>query len=134
MPMPDDGDLIPEETQHVADDVLDAARLVHAELGPGLPTSVYRVCMMIELRELGFRVQADVPCPVQYRGQAAGVGFTADLLIDDRVLVHLQATEGLTQRHSDRLRTHLGLAGYWMGLVIDVDAPSVDEGHLRVSR
>ena len=41
--------------------VINAAKAVHAELGPGLPHNFYRAAMEIELREQGAAVEVDNP-------------------------------------------------------------------------
>lgn len=120
------GDL-PAELRPVVADVTDAAELVHAELGPGLPPRIQRLCLAIELRELGRVVETDVPYPLTYRGVSAGVAFRADLLVDDRVVVDVREVPETVERAKAALRTGLRIAGRSAGVLLDVGAPSVDE-------
>ncbi len=46
-----------------------AASKVNKELGPFLSPSIYRSCMVMELRGMGIRVQSQVSLPVFYRGK-----------------------------------------------------------------
>ena len=55
---------IPEETNRVANQIVDAAYTVHTSLGPGLPESVYEVCLEHELRKRGLSVERQVVLPV----------------------------------------------------------------------
>src|ERR1700679_4100116 len=52
---------------------------VYNELGFGFLESVYREAMRIALGEAGFRVEAEVPVPVSFRGRLVGV-FAPTLL------------------------------------------------------
>ena len=48
--------------------VINAAKAVHAELGPGLPHNFYREAMELELREVGVAVEFE---PRQHLGHVA---------------------------------------------------------------
>ena len=53
--------------------IIKAAMNVHCELGPGLLESVYQLCMVLELRELGLHAASELVLPISYRGrQLAG--------------------------------------------------------------
>lgn len=108
-------------------DVGDAVELVHAELGPGLPPRIYRLCLAIELRGLGRTVETDVPYPLTYRGVSVGVAFRADLLVDDRVVVDVREVSEPLERAKAAVRTGLRIAGRRAGLLLDVGAPSADD-------
>ena len=79
--------------EQIAKLTLDAAFAVHRELGPGLLESVYEAAMSIELRSLGLRVERQVAIPVLYRSERLEVGFRADLIVANRVLVELKSVE-----------------------------------------
>ena len=57
---------------------------VYNELGFGFLESVYREAMRIALAEAGFRVEAEVPVPVSFRGRSVGV-FRADIVVDGSI-------------------------------------------------
>jgi GxxExxY protein len=44
--------------------IIKAAISVHRELGPGLLESVYKVCLIIALRQEGLDVQSEISLPV----------------------------------------------------------------------
>ena len=67
--------------------VVDAAMKVHSALGPGLLESAYEACLAHELRRRGLRVLVRLPLPVVYAGVRLELGFKADLLVDDVVIV-----------------------------------------------
>ena len=48
--------------------VVDAAVLIHREVGPGLLETVYEVLLAHELRRRGLRVERQVPISIECRG------------------------------------------------------------------
>ena len=78
------------ELNQLSSQIIRAAINVHKELGPGLLESVYQLCMVIELKKMGMRVQSEVPFPIFYRGQSVHEeGFRLDLLVEDTIIVAL---------------------------------------------
>jgi GxxExxY protein len=71
---------------------------VYNELGFGFLELVYREAMLIALRQAGFRVEAEVPVPVSFRGCLAGV-FRADLVVDGRAIVELKTADLIGKAH-----------------------------------
>ena len=72
--------------------VLDSAFKAHTKLGPGLLESVYEAAMAKEFRKLGYMVERQKPIPVFYNGELLEeVGFRADLVIDNLVLIELKS-------------------------------------------
>jgi GxxExxY protein len=77
--------------------VLDAAFKAHTKLGPGLLESVYEAAMAKDLRKLGHQVERQKPIPVFYDGELLEeVGFRADLIVGNRVLVELKSVSAVT--------------------------------------
>ena len=59
---------VPEKTNEVAGQVVDAAFAVHKTLGPGLLESVYEVCLAHELEKRRLTIVRQVTVPVLYDG------------------------------------------------------------------
>lgn len=91
------------EINHVSGIVVDSAMKVHSALGPGLPESAYEACLIRELRKRGLRVESQVPIPVRYDGGTLDVGYGADLLVEDCLLVELKSIENLLPIHKAQL-------------------------------
>ena len=49
------------ELNYISSQVIRAAINVHKELGPGLLESVYQICIVIELNDIGMRIKSEVP-------------------------------------------------------------------------
>jgi len=60
--------------------IIQAAIEVHRILGPGLLESVYRACLIYELRERGLKVVAERIVPLCYKGQIFDAAYRVDLL------------------------------------------------------
>src|SRR5499425_823857 len=78
--------------------IIGLAMKVHRVLGPGFLESVYRRALLLELRRAGLPVEDDRRISVFYDGQSVG-DFTADILVEDRVIVELKAVETLNKVH-----------------------------------
>jgi GxxExxY protein len=74
----------------LADRVMDAAFLIHRELGPGLLESVYETVLARELTDAGLDVQRQVAVPVKFRGVTFEEGFRADLIVEQKLIIELK--------------------------------------------
>jgi GxxExxY protein len=101
---------------------------VHRALGPGLLESVYRDCLMIELRANGLGVVHERRIDVDYKGHRIPKGLTLDLLVEDAVIVEIKAVERLHPVHSAQLITYLKLTGKLSGLLMNFNATSLRAG------
>src|SRR6202040_1436163 len=74
-------------------EIIGAAIEVHGRLGPGLLESVYRACLVEELRLRGIEHRQEVALAIKYRGLLLQPGYRLDLLVEDLVVVELQSVE-----------------------------------------
>jgi GxxExxY protein len=112
--------------------VVDAAMRVHSILGPGLLEGAYEACLAHELRQRGLRVLAQLPMPVVYKGVRIELGYRADLLVDDAVLVELKAVAKLLPIHEAQLLSYLRLSDYRVGLLINFHVLHLKDGIKRM--
>ena len=78
------------EDQELTEKMIGCAMKVHSTLGPGFLESVYQKALAHELRKAGLKVEYEKPITVHYDGLAVG-NFSADMLVDDRVMLELKA-------------------------------------------
>jgi len=116
----------------VAKEIVDAAYKIHTTLGPGLLESVYQAVLEYELRQRGLRVEADQPIPVVYEGVHLEVGFRADLIVENKVIVELKSVEAVHPVHQKQLLTYLRVANKRLGLLINFGAFLIKDGISRV--
>jgi GxxExxY protein len=114
--------------------IIGCAIEVHRILGPGLLESVYRECMIIEMRLEHLRVESERHIPLDYKGQRISGGMKIDLLIDQRVIVELKAVESLHRIHSAQVITYLKLTGYATGLLMNFNSTTLTAGLKHLTR
>ena len=113
--------------------IIQAAITVHKELGPGLLETVYNSCMVIEIKGMNLRVQAEVALPVFYRGLKVNEeGFRIDLLVEDLIIVELKSVEKVKPVHKKQLLTYLRLTGKELGLLINFNEALLKNGIHRI--
>ena len=117
----------------VAKEIVDAAFRIHASLGPGLLESVYEVVLAYELEKRSLRVVRQQPVPISYQGTRIEMGFRADLIVEDLVIVEIKSVEAVALVHKKQLLTHLRLAGKRLGLLINFNVALIKEGITRIA-
>ena len=117
----------------ISSNIIEAAINIHSELGPGLLESVYLSCLVVELKQMGMKVEAEKPCPVVYRGQKINdQGYRIDLLVEDGVVVELNSVEKVRNVHKKQLLTYLRLSNKSLGLLINFNENLLKNGITRV--
>src|SRR5215472_5731381 len=101
--------------------VIGAAMRVHSALGPGFLESVYQNALMWELQKFGLKIDAQKPITVHYDGQVVGL-FTADLLVNDSLILELKANRLLAKAHEVQLVNYLVATGIDEGLLLNFGA------------
>ncbi len=115
----------------ITDKIIGAAIEVHTCLGPGLLESAYQHCLARELTLRGVPYQAEVPLPIEYKGETLECGYRLDLLVADKVIVELKSVETLLPIHEAQLLTYLRLAKRRVGLLINFNVPVLKNGLVR---
>ncbi|MBW3623973.1 MAG: GxxExxY protein [Armatimonadetes bacterium] len=98
--------------------IIQAFYSVYNALGHGFLEKVYENAMAIELRERGLKVHQQAPITVFYHEYPVGEYF-ADLLVEERIVVELKATEVLRDEHSAQLLNYLRGTGIEVGLLFN---------------
>jgi GxxExxY protein len=101
--------------------IIGAAMRVHSTLGPGFLELVYHRALIHELAKLGLSVESQKPLTVTYDGIVVG-DFSADLLVEGRVLVELKANQSLVAANEVQLVNYLTATGIDIGLLLNFGA------------
>src|SRR5690242_16834662 len=101
---------------------------VHRTIGPGLLESVYAECLCDELAQAGMLFQRQVGMPVAYKGRPLPLGFRADILVVDAVVVEVKATPALLPAHEAQVLTWLRMSHIRIGLLMNVHATRLKDG------
>ena len=113
--------------------IIGAAIDVHRALGgPGLLESIYESALCHELALQGLKIQSQVPVEVRYKDARIRAPLMLDILVENRIIIEVKATEKENRIHEVQLLTYLRLTGLQLGLVINFGSPQVKNGIKRV--
>jgi len=73
-----------EQLEALTERIIGCAIEVHRWLGPGLLESVYRECLIIELRERALEVESERKVPIDYKGHRVRGPLKVDLRLNSR--------------------------------------------------
>jgi len=104
---------------------------VHRNIGPGLLESVYAECMCLELEAVGIPFQRQVIVPVTYKGRPIPLGFRADIVAADAIILEIKAVAALIPAHDAQLPTYLRMSGIRVGLLLNFHAIRLMNGLRR---
>ena len=113
------------EAYDLSGKVIGLAMKVHSALGPGFLESVYQNVLIWELRKGGFKAEAERPISVQYDGQMVGA-FTADVFVNDSLIVELKASQSLAKAHEVQLVNYLVATQIDEGLLVNFGAQRLE--------
>lgn len=117
----------------IAQQIVDAAYQIHSKLGPGLLESAYQAILVYELEKRGLKVEAEKQVPLVYESIKIDLGFRADLIVENKVIVELKSLEKISPVHYKQLLTYLRLADLHLGLLVNFGAPLIKDGIFRVA-
>jgi GxxExxY protein len=112
--------------------IVNVAYEIHTTLGPGLLESVYEEIMFYELVKLGLNVERQRGIPVIWDELKMEIGFRADLIVENKVILELKSVEAIAQVHPKQLLTYLKLTGLKLGLLINFNEPLIKNGITRI--
>ena len=98
--------------------ILKAFFKVYNTLGYGFLEKVYENAMLIELRKMGLRCSNQLPIQVFYDDQVVG-DYTADILVEEIVIVELKAIESLAPIHETIVVNYLKGTELEVGLLLN---------------
>lgn len=112
--------------------IVNAAYTIHTNLGPGLLESVYETTLSHELEKRGIKVLRQQALPVVYETIHMDIGFRADLIVGDKIIVEIKSIEAISPVHRKQLLTYLRLTNKRLGLLINFNVEFIRDGITRV--
>jgi len=70
--------------------------------------------------------------PLTNRARQLDVGFRADFILEDKLLIELKAVETLLPVHQAQVITYLKLSALELGLLINLNVPLIKDGIRRI--
>ena len=117
-----------EREEEIAKAIVQAAYIVHKNLGPGLLEKIYEVCFCHELSKRGFHPQRQVNLPITYDGIIFDEGLRLDVLVDGFVICELKAVDDVKLVWEAQLLSHLKLTGKRLGFLINFNVSVIKKG------
>jgi GxxExxY protein len=112
--------------------VVDLCFKIHKQYGPGLFESVYEEIFCYEWIKNGISFKRQHGIPLIHEEIKMEVGFRADIIIDDKVIVELKSVESLADIHYKQVQTYLKLTKIKLGLLINFNVPLIKDGIHRI--
>lgn len=105
---------------------------IHVKLGPGLLESVYEEILFYELKAQGLKVERQKAIPVIWNDLKMEIGFRADLIVENKVIIELKSIEAIAPVHPKQLLTYLRLTDIKLGLLINFNEKLIKDGITRI--
>ncbi|MBK7433326.1 MAG: GxxExxY protein [Chitinophagaceae bacterium] len=107
---------------------------LHTKLGPGLLESIYETAFAVELKKRGIPFSRQRGIPAFYEGEDLGIGFRADIIMEDKLLVELKSVERLEKVHHKIVLTYLRLSGIKLAILVNFNVELIKEGiHRKIN-
>jgi len=74
--------------------------------------------LLIELRSRGLKADSQVPIKVYYKDDVVGE-YTADILVEEKVILELKTVERLEKIHEAQLLNYLRATGIQVGILVN---------------
>ena len=99
-------------------EIIECAKRIRRQLGPGFLEKVYKNAMVVELRKLKLNYEAEKQIQVLYDGVVVG-DYRTDLIVEGKLILELKATQDLTIANEVQLVNYLTSTGIDDGLLIN---------------
>ena len=104
--------------KELTEKIIGAAFEVHNTLGAGFLEKVYQYALIKELKLRGYQAEPEVKIPVYYKDELVG-DYSADILVEGRIILELKALSGLASEHEAQLLNYLKATSFKVGLLIN---------------
>lgn len=117
----------------ITGNIVDCCINIHKTLGPGLLESVYEEVLTYELKKKGLLCERQVGIPVYYHDLRMDLGFRADMIVEDRVIIELKSIDSVLPVHKKQLLTYLKLSKKKLGLLVNFNEELMKNGITRIA-
>ena len=120
------------EIELIAKNIVNSAIKVHRTLGPGLLESIYQKCLCFELENIGLNVECESPIPVNYGEMKIDMGFRADMIVEDSIIIENKTVENIAPIHEAQLLTYLKITDIRLGFLLNWNVTLMKDGIKRM--
>jgi GxxExxY protein len=104
--------------KELTDGILKTFYEVYNELGYGFLEKVYQNSMYIELKNKGYKVEAQNKIKVYYKGTEVGE-YYADLIVENLVILELKAVDYIVKDFENQILNYLRSTDCEVGLLLN---------------
>ena len=108
-------------TDQLITEVIECAKRIRRQLGPGFLEKVYKNAMVVELRKLKLNFETEKLIQVLYDGIVVGE-YRTDIMVEGRLILELKATQDLSIANEVQLVNYLTSTQIDDGLLINFGA------------
>ena len=101
---------------------------IHTTLGPGLLESVYEAAFAYELENRNIPFTRQKPIAAVYEDIILDVGFRADIVMDEKLIIEIKSIELLEKLHHKTILTYLRLSGMKLALLVNFNVELIRDG------
>lgn len=105
---------------------------VYNVLGTGLLESVYEKALAIELENQGLAIKLQFPISVLYKETDLGLGFRADILVEDKIIIEIKSVSELAPIHHKQLLNYLKLTDLHLGILVNFNTDDLPKNIVRI--
>lgn len=113
--------------------IIEESIYIHKTVGPGLFESVYEELLSYRLTKRGLFAERQKAVPVVFEDIKMEIGFRADLIVENKVLVEIKSVEALANIASMQTLTYLRFTGITIGLLINFNVEKLKDGIKRIA-
>ena len=107
---------------------VDISYKIHTTLGPGLLESVYEAAFAYELDKRGIAYTRQQGIIVKYEEAILDVGFRADIVMENKLIVEIKSVEHLEKVHHKTVLTYLKLTEIKLAILVNFNVNLIKEG------
>ena len=105
-------------TDQLITEVIECAKRIRRQLGPGFLEKVYKNAMVVELRKLKLNFETEKLIQVLYDGIVVGE-YRTDIIVEGKLILELKATQDLSIANEVQLVNYLTSTQIDDGLLIN---------------
>ena len=112
--------------EDITERIIGAAMAVHKVLGPGFLEAVYEEALCIEFDKKGLHYVNQQELKIPYKEVVLRHTYRADFVVEDKIIIEIKATSGLTEIDKAQIFNYLKATGKKVGLLINFGLKSLD--------
>jgi GxxExxY protein len=125
--------LLSQETEQLAKEIVDISIKVHKEIGPGLLESVYEKCFCHDLKKRNIPFERQVCVDIVYDNELIITeALRLDILVNKEIIIELKAQENFHPVWEAQLLSYLKLSKIRLGFLINFHVPLMKNGIKRI--